>query len=84
MPITKIPLAICGYRLGRRAYVPYSGNLTEAKYLKIKKILDREGFSFGWRCRDIEIFEDDAGLVRYKEDGAGGAVEEIKVFHIED
>jgi hypothetical protein len=82
---TKIPLAICGYRLGRMAYVPYTGSLTEAKYLKIKAILDSEGFTFGWKCRNVSISDRASdGMVSYREDGAGGVVKEVKVFQMDE
>ena len=82
--MTIIPLAICGYRLGRRAYVSYTGNLTEAKYRKIRSILDREGFTFGWKCRNVSISDRADGMVSYREDGAGGVVEEVKVFQLDE
>lgn len=75
-----IPKAFVGYNQIARAYVPYSGNLTEDKIAEASRRLRNSGFTPGWKTRDVQIGEADRfGRRSYREDGASGYTQ-ILVF----
>ena len=80
--ITFLPKAYCGYSGGSRAYVAYQGRLTADKYERIANLLAQTGYTPGWKCTNVRIEQTCGGMYSYKEDGAGGLLPSIEVFHL--
>lgn len=79
--ITFIPQAYCGYSQSGKAFVQYDGRLTKDKESRICDLLCQVGYTPGWKSKNVAI-KRSGDMWAYKEDGAGGLLPSVEIFHL--